>query len=103
MPLTACSFSLLYCVFSYSEAYSSISNLGPFRKRQGHKEPWEDVRISCLLKVWLQSSGCDEREGDPGKAVFGGFGACDRAPEVSVSYGISEGSRPQWKPHRQWE
>lgn len=80
-----------------------ISNLGPFRGRLGHTESWEDVGTSCLLKVGELRSGCDMRKGDSGKAASGGFGARDRAPEVSVIYGITEGSRPQWNPHRHGE
>lgn len=56
------------------------------------------VYLVCRLR-----SGCDEREGDPGKAASGGFGARDGAPEVSASCAITASSGPQWKPRRWWE
>lgn len=69
-----CLCALFSAVFSSSDPYCSISNLGPFRERLGHTESWEDVGTSCLLKVWGLRSGCGKRKGDSGKAAFGGLG-----------------------------
>lgn len=106
VPLAACSPlclppSSLPCFLLLGSMQLYLQSLVPEKDggMKSEQRMWGyPVYLVCRLR-----SGCDEREGDPGKAASGGFGACDGAPEVSSSCALTASSRPQWKPRRRWE